>query len=145
MHEATPGDTVKVHYTGRLADDTVFDSSEGGDPLQFTLGSGDIIPGFERAVAGMQPGEEKTTTVPADDAYGARREELVLSLEREQLPEDLEPEVGDRLQLRTRDGDMFEVTVAEIREEELTVDANHPLAGQELTFDIRLVDIVEAG
>ena len=142
MAEASPGDKVKVHYTGRLPDDTVFDSSEGRNPLEFTIGAGEIIPGFEHAVTGMRPGEEKTATVAADEAYGERRDDLLLTLERERLPEGMDPEVGERLQLRARGGEPFDVVVAEVGEEDLTVDANHPLAGQELTFDIRLVEIV---
>lgn len=142
MAEASPGDKVKVHYTGRLPDDTVFDSSEGRNPLEFTIGAGEIIPGFEQAVTGMRPGEEKTATVAADEAYGERREDLLLTLERDRLPEGMDPEVGERLQLRARGGEPFDVVVAEVGDEDLTVDANHPLAGQELTFDIRLVEII---
>ncbi len=142
MAEASSGDRVKVHYTGRLPDDTVFDSSEGRNPLEFTIGAGEIIPGFEQAVTGMRPGEEKIATVAADEAYGERRDDLLLTLERDRLPEGMDPEVGERLQLRARGGEPFDVVVAEVGEEDLTVDANHPLAGQELTFDIRLVEIV---
>lgn len=142
MAEANPGDRVKVHYTGRLADDTVFDSSEDGKPLEFTIGAGEIIPGFEQAVTGMSPGEEKTATLDANQAYGERREDLLLTLERDRLPEGMEPQVGERLQLRARGGDPFDVVVSEVGDENLTVDANHPLAGKELTFDIRLVEIV---
>lgn len=142
MSTATTGDTVRVHYTGRLDDDSVFDSSEGRDPIEFTLGSGEVIAGFEQAILGMEPGEEKTATVPADEAYGEHREDLIVSLERSTMPEQLDPEVGQELQMRDASGNSFAVRVTEIDDETVTVDANHPLAGQELTFDIELVDIV---
>lgn len=139
--EASKGSTVKIHYEGRLDDGTVFDSSEGRDPLSFTLGEGRVIPGFEDAVEGMSPGDAKTTTIPADQAYGERRDDLLLSVGRDQLPDDLEPEVGDPLQMRTQDGRVVQVMVARAEEEEVLLDANHPLAGKDLTFEIEVVEV----
>lgn len=141
MSEAKEGDTVSIHYTGRLDDGTVFDTSEDREPLEFTLGEGKVIPGFESAVLGMEEGETKTTTIPSDDAYGDRRDDLVLDVPEEQLPEDLEPEVGQTLQMRAGDGQTFQVVVTDIGDQSVEVDANHPLAGKDLTFDIELLDI----
>jgi peptidylprolyl isomerase len=142
MAQAKPGDTVKVHYTGKLEDGTVFDTSTDSDPLQFTIGDGQIIPGFEQAVVGMNSGESKTIKVPVDEAYGPHREEMVLVVDRNQLPADLIPEVGQQLQNRQPDGQTIVVTVTDVSESSVTVDANHPLAGKDLTFDIQLVEIV---
>ena len=141
MDTAAVGDTVRVHYTGRLPDDTVFDSSEDRDPLEFTIGSEALIPGFESAVVGMESGEEKTVEIPAEDAYGERREDLVLTLDRDNMSGDFEPEEGQRLQLQQQDGNTFSATVVDVGEERVTLDANHPLAGHDLIFDIRLVEI----
>lgn len=141
MAEARSGDTVSIHYTGRLEDGTVFDTSENRDPLEFKLGEGNVIPGFEKAVQGMEEGESKTATVPSDEAYGKRREDLVLSVAKEQLPPDLDPEVGQRLQMEAGDGQTFQVVISEVEDESVEVDANHPLAGEDLTFDIELVEI----
>lgn len=141
MAQATEGDTVSIHYTGRLDDGTVFDTSEERDPLEFTLGDGRVIPGFEEAVSGMEPGETKTATIPADDAYGPRREDLVMKVDREQLPEDMDPDVGQRLGMRTSDGETVEVRVTATDDQAVELDANHPLAGQDLTFDIELVRV----
>ncbi len=138
---AAQGDTVRIHYTGRLDDGTVFDTSEGREPLEFTLGSGQVIPGFEKAVEGMEAGEEKTFTIPADEAYGPHQEDLVLKVPREHLPEGLEPQVGQMLQMQTADGQVFQVKVMEVAEDHMVLDANHPLAGQDLTFDIEVVDV----
>jgi len=141
MAEAKSGDTVSIHYTGRLEDGTVFDTSENRDPLEFTLGEGNVIPGFENAVQGMEEGESKTAKIPSDDAYGQRRDDLVLSVSKEQLPSDLDPEVGQRLQMQAGDGQTFQVVISEVEEASVEVDANHPLAGEDLTFDIELVEI----
>ena len=141
MAEAKQGDTVHIHYTGKLADGTVFDSSADRDPLSFTLGEGEVIPGFEDAVSGMTEGDNKTATVPSDRAYGPRRDELVLTVPKEQLPGDMEPEVGQQLRMQTADGQTFVVTVTGTDDSSLEVDANHPLAGRDLTFDIELVRI----
>jgi len=142
MVQAKPGDTVKVHYTGKLEDGTVFDTSADRAPLQFTIGEGQIIPGFEQAVVGMNPGESKTIKVLTNDAYGPHREDMVLVVDRNQLPVDLIPEVGQQLQSRQPDGQIIVVTVIAVSESTVTVDANHPLAGKDLTFDIQLVEIV---
>lgn len=141
MAQAKKGDSVKIHYTGRLDDGTVFDSSRERDPLEFTVGSGMVIPGFDSAVAGMEVGEEKTTSIPADEAYGPRRDDLLIPVPTDQLPDDLEPQVGQQLQMQTGDGQTFVAAVTRIGDEEVVLDANHPLAGKELTFDIELVEI----
>lgn len=142
MAEASVGDTVRVSYEGRLDDGTVFDSTGDGDPLEFTLGTDEVIQGFEQAVAGMAPGDSKTVTLDPDEAYGDRDEDLVFVVEQEQLPEDLDPEPGDRLQVRPPEGDSFEVHVVDVGEDRVVLDANHPLAGRELTFDMELEEIV---
>jgi len=142
MAEARYGDTVRVHYTGRLADGTVFDTSLGQEPMEFTLGAGQVIPGFEEAVVGMNPGESKTVEVPAEQAYGPHREELVLEIDRRQVPPNLELEVGQQLVLRQAPDRLIRVTVADLSETTVTLDANHPLAGKDLTFEIQLVEIV---
>ena len=139
--QAKTGDTVKVHYTGTLEDDTVFDTSAGGEPLAFTLGQGLVIPGFEQAVTGMKVGESKTVDIPVEQAYGPYRDDLILVVERDQLPEDLEIEVGQQLQMSQEDGSYIVVTITEVSETTITIDANHPLAGQNLTFEIELVEI----
>jgi peptidylprolyl isomerase len=141
MAQARSGDTVRVHYTGRLEDDRIFDSSAGRDPLEFTLGEERVIPGFEEAVLGMEVGEERTVTVPADSAYGPRREEMVAQVSRDQFPEEIEPEVGQQLKM-SGEGQTFVVMVADVTDWSVTVDANHPLAGEDLTFDLELVEIV---
>jgi len=139
--QAQTGDTVKVHYTLTLRDGTVFDSSVGGEPLEFTIGQGQLIPGFEQAVLGMQVGEAKTISIPADEAYGPHRDDMVKVVERDKLPEGMEPQVGMQLQMSRDDGGVAVVTVTEVSDTSITVDANHPLAGQDLTFEIELVEI----
>lgn len=141
MAEAKNGDTVRIHYTGTLDDGTVFDSSEGQEPLEFTLGSGEVIPGFEQAIQGMQPGQKKEVTILSGDAYGAHNSEWVLVVDREELPEHIDPEIGQQLQL-SQGGQSFVVTVTEVTGENVTLDANHPLAGKDLTFELELVEIV---
>lgn len=138
---ATEGDTVKIHYTGKLADGTVFDTSVGSEPLEFTMGQGQTISGFEQAIIGMQVGESKTVTIPADQAYGQHREDVILEVSKDELPEDLEPQVGMQLQMNQGDGGITIVTITEVSETTIRIDANHPLAGQDLTFSIELVDI----
>ncbi len=144
MAQAKEGDTVKVHYTGKLEDGTVFDTSSDRAPLEFTIGGGQIIRGFEQAVVGMEPGDTKTATIPPEEAYGPRREDMTLTVEREQFPEEINPEPGQQLQVQQPDGRAAVVVVSDVSESTVTLDANHPLAGQPLTFDIRLVDIVGA-
>jgi FKBP-type peptidyl-prolyl cis-trans isomerase 2 len=143
MAQAQVGDMVKVHYTGRLADGTTFDTSMEREPLEFTLGEGELIPGFEQAVLGMVVGESKTTSIPTDQAYGPHHAERVIDIERHHLPPDLQPELGQRRQMTRPDGTQITVVVTTITETQVTLDANHPLAGRDLIFDIMLVEIVE--
>ena len=142
MAQAQSGDLVRVHYTGRLADGTIFDTSMEREPLEFTLGEGELIPGFEQAVLGMTTGESKTATILADQAYGPHRAERVIDVERHHLPSDLQPELGQRLQLTRPDGTTIAVIITAITETQVTLDANHPLAGQDLIFDLILVEIL---
>jgi len=139
---AKNGDLVSVHYTGTLDDGAVFDSSIGGEPLQFTIGEGQYIPAFEQAVIGMKPGESKTVTIPAAEAYGSYDEELVVEVELSDLPANLDPQVGQQLQGTLSDGSQLLALVIEVTESTVTLDANHPLVGQDLTFSIHLVDIL---
>ena len=138
---ASDGDTVRVHYTGTLEDGTTFDTSVGREPLEFTLGEGKMIPGFEKAVYGLKVGKSKTVTIPAEEAYGPHRDDLVIVVEREQLPADLDPKVDQQLQMQQTDGRTAVVIVTDVSETTITVDANHPLAGKDLTFEIELVEI----
>jgi len=141
MSKAEAGNTVKVHYTGRLNDDTQFDSSAGRDPLEFTLGTGQVIPGFEEAVTGMALGDTKTVTIPAEQAYGPHQADLVLVVERNQIPPHINPEVGQQLEIHQQDGRAAAVVITEVTDESVSLDANHPLAGQDLIFDLELVEI----
>ena len=141
MVQAKPGDTVKIHYTGRLDDGTVFDSSANREPLEFTINSGQVIPGFDQAVVGMSIGDSKTETIPMDQAYGPHREEMVLEVSREQLPPELNPEVGQQLQIQQPNGQSVPVFIADVTDATVILDANHPLAGEDLIFDIQLVEI----
>jgi len=136
------GDTVKVHYKGTLEDGTVFDSSEGKDPLEFTLGNGQLIPGFEKAVIGMSEGDSTTANIPSAEAYGERKEELEVQVEKEKLPEDIEPQIGMQLQLNQPNGQAIPVQISKIDDDQITLDANHPLSGKDLTFEIELVEII---
>ena len=139
--QAKNGDIVQVDYTGTLENGTVFDTSVGGEPLNFTLGEGQMIPGFEQAVLGMKIGESKTVTIPADEAYGPYRDDLVLVVNREDLPPDLDPDVGQQLQMTRPDGGTSVGTVTNATDTTITVDFNYPLAGKNLTFEIKLVSI----
>ena len=141
MAQAQQNDTVRVHYTGKLEDGTVFDSSRERDPLEFTLGEGKLIPGFEEAVIGMAPGETKSETLPPEKAYGPFRDELVLTIDRGQFPEDAKVEVGQRFEASGPQGPMI-LNIVEVEDQQVTADANHPLAGKALLFDIDLVEIV---
>jgi peptidylprolyl isomerase len=142
MEQAQSGDRVKVYYTGRLADGTIFDTSMQRAPLEFTLGGGDILPGVEQAVLGMTAGASKTITIPAAQAYGPHQPARVLELERHHLPPDLHPALGQHLHLQRQDGQTLEVVVTALTEGHITLDANHPLAGHDLTFDLQLVEIL---
>jgi peptidylprolyl isomerase len=141
MTQAKSGDTVKIHYTGRLQDGTVFDSSNDREPLQFNIGSGQVIPGFEEAVTGMKIGEKKTALIPFDKAYGKRDPSMVMVVDRKHVPAEIDPEVGQRLQIGSPSGELIAVTVIEVNVENITLDANPPLAGEDLTFDLELVEI----
>ena len=141
LSKVKDGNTVKVHYTGTLKDGSVFDTSAEREPLEFKLGEGQLIPGFEKAVIGMEAGESTKIDIPVDEAYGEAREDLIINVPKDQLPEDVEPEVGMQLQVNQPDGQPVPVRVAEITDEELKLDANHPLAGKDLSFEIEVVEI----
>ena len=143
MAQVKNGDTVKVHYHGRFADGTTFDSSEGRSPLEFEVGSGNVIKGFDEGVVGMERGEKKTIHIPAEDAYGPSVPENVIEFPRSQFPTDMQPEIGMQLNLRSQDGQNIPVVIAEVKDEVVVLDANHPLAGRDLIFDVEVVDISE--
>ena len=142
MAEAKAGDTVRIHYTGTLNDGSTFDSSAGRDPLQFTLGAGEVIPGFERAVTGMSVGDAQTVEIPCQEAYGEAHPDRRQPFPRDRFPDNVPMETGTRLQLTGPEGQPIPVTIAEVNETEVILDANHPLAGEDLTFQIELVEIV---
>lgn len=135
------GNTVKVHYKGTLDSGEVFDSSEGRDPLEFTMGAGQLIPGFEKAIMGLKVGDSTTTNIPSAEAYGEHNPEMTITVPKEQLPEGMEPVVGMQLQLNQENGQPVPCQIAKIEGEEITIDANHPLAGKDLTFEIEVVEI----
>jgi len=141
MAEVKAGDTVHLHYTGTLLDGTTFDSSEGRDPLSFVVGSGQIIPGLDVAIPGMTVGEKKVVKIGADDAYGQVNPDMRQSVPREGIPADIPLDIGTQLQMQTPDGQALPVTVVEADEATVTLDANHPLAGKDLQFDIELMKI----
>jgi FKBP-type peptidyl-prolyl cis-trans isomerase 2 len=142
MQQAKNGDKVKVHYHGKLRSGETFDSSQGREPLEFTLGSGQVIKGFDEGVTGMQVGDKKTVEIPVQDAYGAKNEDMLIEFPRNQFPPDLNPEVGMQLMMNNGDGQQFPVNIVEVKEDSVVLDANHPLAGQDLIFDLELVEIV---
>lgn len=142
MTQAKSGDTVRIHYTGKLDDGTQFDSSSGREPLEFELGSGQVIPGFDGAVEGMSVGDTKSVRLEPAEAYGDRHEQLIQEVPRSALPDEINPEVGMALQSQSPDGQVARLTVTAVTEQSITVDANHPLAGQALSFDLELVEIV---
>lgn len=149
MAQAKSGDKVKVHYTGKLEGGEVFDSSECHEsdcgcetgPLEFVIGEGQVIPGFEQAIIGMNPGDTKTVVIPVDEAYGERMDEMVAVVERSEIPPDLTLEVGNQLEVTQEDGQAFPVLITEVTDTTVTLDANHPLAGKTLIFDLNLVEI----
>ncbi|HXE79148.1 MAG TPA: peptidylprolyl isomerase [Vicinamibacterales bacterium] len=145
MAHPRAGDTVRVHYTGRLDDGRVFDSSREREPLELTLGEGSVIPGFEEAITQMEPGDVRTVRIPAEKAYGEHRAELVLSVDRAELPSGIQPRVGQHLQLRHDDGEVTIARIADVTAEHVTIDANHPLAGHDLTFELELVAVGRDG
>ncbi len=141
MAKVASGDTVKVHYTGKLDDDTVFDSSVNREPIEFTLGQRQLIPGFEQAVIGMEPGDQKSVNIPMEEAYGPHRDDMILEVKNEEFPEHITPEVGLQLQLSQPNGQTIDVIITDMENDMVTLDANHPLAGKNLVFDIELVEI----
>jgi peptidylprolyl isomerase len=141
MEQVKNGDKVKVHYHGKLRNGEVFDSSQGREPLEFTVGSGQVIKGFDQGVMGMQPGDKKTVEIDVADAYGEKQQEMLIEFPKTQFPPDMNPEEGMQLMMNNGAGQSFPVTIAEVREESVILDANHPLAGQDLIFDLELVSI----
>ncbi len=141
MQQAKDGDKVKVHYHGRLRNGETFDSSHGREPLEFTVGTGQMIKGFDDGVKGMQPGDKKTVEISADDAYGQKEEANLIEFPKDQFPAEMNPEVGTQLMLSNEEGQQFPVVVAEVKEESVLLDANHPLAGEDLIFDIEMVEV----
>ncbi|MEA3224134.1 MAG: peptidylprolyl isomerase [Thermodesulfobacteriota bacterium] len=142
MTQAKHGDMVKIHYTGRLEDGTVFDTSIDREPLQIKLGENQVIQGFEKAIIGMNLDESKTFTIPSDEAYGPYREEMLLDMPKNEFPPNIQPEIGQQLELRQENDQAIIVTVSKVSESDVTLDANHPLAGEDLTFDIQLIEII---
>ena len=141
MAQVKNGDTVKVHYHGRLTDGTTFDTSEGRGPLQFEVGAQQVIKGFDEGVLGMAVGDKKTINIPAEDAYGETSPDKMIEFPRAQFPPDMTPEVGMQLSLRSQDGHDFPVVISEVKDEVVVLDANHPLAGKDLIFDVEVVEI----
>ena len=144
MPVATKGKTVKVHYTGTLQDGQVFDSSENREPLEFVVGDGNMIKGFDTAVEGMEPGSNKRVVIPSGEAYGEKRQDMIVDIPIGQVPPEIKTEVGMDLSIQNQDGQPMPVKVVNVDAEKITLDANHPLAGQDLTFDIKLVDIAKS-
>lgn len=141
MSEARNGDRVKVHYTGKLWDGRILGSTENNQPVEFTIGSGQIVPGIEKGIIGMEVGERKTITIAPEDGFGPRREELVVDVNRSELPENMEPAIGQRVRMRQDDGQNIDLMITDMAEDTITLDANHPLAGRMLLFDLELVAI----
>ena len=144
MSQASDGDTVRIHYRGKLTDGTLFDSSDGGDPLEFKIGENTIIPKLEASVIGMSEGDKATVAIDAADAYGPRMDEAVQTVERTMIPDEVDLTVGRQLQATAPNGNQLILTVVEVNEQTVTLDGNHPLAGQDLVFDIELVEIIAA-
>lgn len=142
MQQVKSGDKVKVHYNGKLQNGETFDSSEGREPLEFTVGGGQVIKGFDEGVMGMQVGDKRTVEIEVGDAYGEKNEEMIIEFPKTQFPEDMKPEVGMQLMMNNGQGQSFPVLVKEVKEDSVLLDANHPLAGEDLIFDIELVEIV---
>jgi len=141
MSQVKENNTVKVNYTGKLSDGQVFDSSEGKEPIEFTLGQGQLIPGFEKGLIDMELNEKKTITIAKEEAYGEINNDLIQEVEKTQLPQDMTPEVGMGLVSKSPDGQEMNLLVVEVREESIVIDGNHPLAGKELIFDLEVVEI----
>ena len=141
MSKAKNGDTVKIHYMGKLEDGKVFDNSKERQPFEFIVGSGEVMPGIEKGVIGMEPGDTKTIEIPPQEAFGQRREELVIEIAKSELPDHTTPTKGQRLRMRQPDGGHIDLIIIDVNEERITLDANHPLAGHTLFFDLELVEI----
>ncbi|RYE24942.1 MAG: peptidylprolyl isomerase [Sphingobacteriales bacterium] len=141
MQQVKSGDTVNVHYHGKLTDGSTFDSSEGREPLQFTVGQGQVIKGFDEALVDMKVGDKKTVNIPVAEAYGERKDDMLMEYPKSDFPPDMKPEAGMQLQMSDNQGNVFPVMIAEVLEDAVVLDANHPLAGQDLVFDIELVSI----
>ena len=141
MSKVKDGDTVKVHYTGKLENGDVFDSSREKEPFEFTVGNKAVIPGFEKGLVGMGVGDTKTIEIPPEEAYGTKQDELVVVVNKTEFPEDITPSVGQRLQIKQQDGNPVVVTITDLTEDSVTLDANHPLAGYTLFFEVEIVDI----
>jgi len=144
MVQARINDKVKVHYSGTLSDGTIFDSSLEREPFEFTIGQGMVVPGFENGIVGMNEGETKTVSISADDAYGPYKDDLVGVIDKSRIPEDIDLDVGMVLQMRSPEGGITNVTVAEISDAGVTIDLNHPLAGKDLIFEIKLMEVLQA-
>ncbi|MDA9340199.1 peptidylprolyl isomerase [Polaribacter sp.] len=142
MNQVTVNSTVKVHYTGKLADGEVFDTSDGKEPIEFTLGQGQLIPGFEKGLIDMKLNEKKTINMTKDDAYGEVNETLIQEVKKTDLPQDMEPKVGMGLVSKSPDGQEINLMVVEVKEETIVIDGNHPLAGRDLIFDLEVVEII---
>jgi FKBP-type peptidyl-prolyl cis-trans isomerase 2 len=142
MQQVQNGDKVKVHYHGKLRNGETFDSSQGREPLEFTVGGGQVIKGFDDGVKGMQVGDKRTVEIGVGDAYGEKNEDMIIEFPKEQFPPDMKPEAGMQLMMNNGQGQQFPVVIKEVREESVLLDANHPLAGEDLIFDIELVEIV---
>jgi len=145
MVQAKKGDTVKVHYTGKFTDGMLFDTSEGAEPVEFKIGEGKLISGFEEAVIDMSPGDTRTVTIPPEKAYGFYREDKVITMDRKDIPEDITPEEGMTLEVCAPSGQFVPVQVTEVKGDKITLDANNPLAERDLVFDIRLMEIIGQG
>jgi peptidylprolyl isomerase len=141
MAQVKSGDTVRVHYHGKLTDGSTFDTSEGRDPLEFTVGSGQVIKGFDDALIDMNVGDKKTVNIPVDNAYGQRSDEMMMEYPLSEFPADMKPEVGMELHMSDNMGNVFPVVIAEVKADSVVLDANHPLAGEDLVFEIELVSI----
>jgi peptidylprolyl isomerase len=141
MQQVKNGDTVRVHYHGKLTNGSTFDTSEGREPLEFKVGEGQVIKGFDDALMGMQPGEKKTVHIPVDEAYGQRNDDMMMEYPKSEFPADMKPEEGMELHMSDNSGNVFPVVIAEVKEDVVLLDANHPLAGEDLIFDIELVSI----
>ncbi len=143
MSKAKSGDLVRVHYKGTLDDGSVFDTSEGGEPLEFKIGEGMVIPGFEKMAEGLAVGESTSGTIPAKEAYGEKNNDLIMRVPRKEIPPEIELEAGKHLMMRQEQGQEVPVVIKEVKEDEIIMDANHPLSGCDLTFELNLVEIVE--